>query len=49
MELHLDRELLGATQPRSWDPVFEEATLCVGRQSSQDGIGVMAETKSHRS
>jgi hypothetical protein len=38
MELHLDKEPLGAMLSRSWDPMFKEATLCVGRQSSQDGI-----------
>jgi hypothetical protein len=43
MEMQFGRQLLGANQLRMWDPMVEEAALCVGRQSSKKGISVVAE------
>jgi hypothetical protein len=47
-ELRLVKETLNAIQVRSWDPMVEEAAICVGRHSCQNEMSVCSEqSKSH--
>jgi hypothetical protein len=43
MEMQFGRQPLSVNQLRSCDPMIEEASLYVGRQSSKEGISVVAE------
>jgi hypothetical protein len=42
-EPQLGRELLYANQPRSWDPMVEEAAMCAASHNSQEEVAAISE------